>query len=457
MIEWQSDVSDPSEFMANLKVDLDQDEVVAFTPKGEVVHLPAGATPGRLRLRHPHPDRPQVHRRQGRRLPRRAVDAAALGPDRRDLHGQDRRTPAPRPTGSSGSPRPRPPRRSASGWRSSGATRVLEVGQEELEKELRVRGLPAGRGHGVGGRAAGRGRAELRRPRRRCTGPSASATSPPRAVAARVRRVLAEGAPEAETRLTSSVLEPRRPARAPQHRPACTSRAWTTSSSAWPAAARRCRPTRSWASTPGAGASPSTGPTAPTPCRSPPPSQGRLVEVEWDSDGAGNYLVSVEVRALDRTKLLRDVAVGAVRPPHQHRRLPDADRRRPGLQDALRLRGQRPVPPRRRHGDDPVASRASTAPRRVMPPAADRDSERRRRRPARRGRRRRRRRPDAPRPTLIRVGRPDGRTLEACSATRRRGELTTSTTSASATSRWVAAAQVLELPDAPLPARRSPR
>ena len=122
MIEWQSDVSDPSEFMANLKGDLDQDEVVAFTPKGEVVHLPAGATPGRLRLRHPHPDRPQVHRRQGRRLPRRAVDAAALRADRRDLHGQDRGRRARRRTGSSGSPRPRPRRRSASGWRSSGAT-----------------------------------------------------------------------------------------------------------------------------------------------------------------------------------------------------------------------------------------------------------------------------------------------------------------------------------------------
>ncbi|MDZ7733420.1 MAG: TGS domain-containing protein [Acidimicrobiia bacterium] len=39
------ETSDPGEFMANLKVDLEQDEVFVFTPKGDVVTLPAGATP----------------------------------------------------------------------------------------------------------------------------------------------------------------------------------------------------------------------------------------------------------------------------------------------------------------------------------------------------------------------------------------------------------------------------
>jgi guanosine-3',5'-bis(diphosphate) 3'-pyrophosphohydrolase len=45
MIDWQQELSDPGEFMANLKIDLDQDEVFVFTPKGTVVTLPAGATP----------------------------------------------------------------------------------------------------------------------------------------------------------------------------------------------------------------------------------------------------------------------------------------------------------------------------------------------------------------------------------------------------------------------------
>ena len=49
-----AETSDPGEFMANLKIDLEQDEVFVFTPKGKVVTLPAGADAGRLRLRHPH-------------------------------------------------------------------------------------------------------------------------------------------------------------------------------------------------------------------------------------------------------------------------------------------------------------------------------------------------------------------------------------------------------------------
>jgi guanosine-3',5'-bis(diphosphate) 3'-pyrophosphohydrolase len=45
MIDWQQELSDPKEFMANLKIDLDQDEVFVFTPKGDVITLPADATP----------------------------------------------------------------------------------------------------------------------------------------------------------------------------------------------------------------------------------------------------------------------------------------------------------------------------------------------------------------------------------------------------------------------------
>lgn len=45
MAEWQHELTDPVEFMANLKSDLDQDEVYVFTPKGDVIDLPVGATP----------------------------------------------------------------------------------------------------------------------------------------------------------------------------------------------------------------------------------------------------------------------------------------------------------------------------------------------------------------------------------------------------------------------------
>ena len=45
MVDWQQDTDDPTEFMHTLKVDLEQDEVFVFTPKGEIVTLAAGATP----------------------------------------------------------------------------------------------------------------------------------------------------------------------------------------------------------------------------------------------------------------------------------------------------------------------------------------------------------------------------------------------------------------------------
>ncbi|MFB3917001.1 MAG: bifunctional (p)ppGpp synthetase/guanosine-3',5'-bis(diphosphate) 3'-pyrophosphohydrolase [Terriglobales bacterium] len=45
VVEWQRDVSDPGEFLANLKIDLYPEEVYTFTPKGKVVILPREATP----------------------------------------------------------------------------------------------------------------------------------------------------------------------------------------------------------------------------------------------------------------------------------------------------------------------------------------------------------------------------------------------------------------------------
>ena len=45
LMDWQQDMSDSREFMETLKVDLFEDEVFVFTPKGEVKSLAAGATP----------------------------------------------------------------------------------------------------------------------------------------------------------------------------------------------------------------------------------------------------------------------------------------------------------------------------------------------------------------------------------------------------------------------------
>ncbi len=44
-LEWQQELSDPKEFLEGLRRDLYPDEVFVFTPKGDVVSLPAGSTP----------------------------------------------------------------------------------------------------------------------------------------------------------------------------------------------------------------------------------------------------------------------------------------------------------------------------------------------------------------------------------------------------------------------------
>ena len=76
----------------------------------------------------------------------------------------------------------------------------------------------------------------------------------------------------------------------------------------------------------------------------------RLIEVEWDRERAGVFVASIEIEALDRAKLLRDVSTRAVRPSREH----------PGVVLAYRLRPRRPPSLRLRAGRSrPTSSRSS--------------------------------------------------------------------------------------------------
>jgi GTP pyrophosphokinase len=45
LLDWQSEVEDPGEFLESLRFEINQTETYVFTPRGDVIALPSGATP----------------------------------------------------------------------------------------------------------------------------------------------------------------------------------------------------------------------------------------------------------------------------------------------------------------------------------------------------------------------------------------------------------------------------
>ena len=84
VLDWQIDARDPSDFGKMLKIDLFADEVLVFTPKGDVVTLPQGRHAAGLRLPHPLRRRQPLHRRQDQPPHRSPEHAAQDGRLRRD-------------------------------------------------------------------------------------------------------------------------------------------------------------------------------------------------------------------------------------------------------------------------------------------------------------------------------------------------------------------------------------
>ena len=174
IIDWQSETQDPDEFMNNLKIDLEQDEVFVFTPEGQGRHPRRRRHAHRLRLRDPHGGRPRLHRRPRERPTRAARLEALVGRHGGDLHveGGGRR-----PVARLAADR-RHPRAAAKirQWFSRERREdAVETGREELVKSLRRRGSPC--------RSSRRAPSSPTPPRSsttstsmRCTPPSARAT-----------------------------------------------------------------------------------------------------------------------------------------------------------------------------------------------------------------------------------------------------------------------------------------
>jgi RelA/SpoT family (p)ppGpp synthetase len=73
LMEWQHDVTDASTFVDGMKTDIFNDRVYVFTPKGDVIDLPAGATPIDLAY--------AIHTELGHRCRSAMVNGAIVGLD----------------------------------------------------------------------------------------------------------------------------------------------------------------------------------------------------------------------------------------------------------------------------------------------------------------------------------------------------------------------------------------
>ena len=310
IVDWQSETQDPDEFMANLKIDLEQDEVFVFTPKGKVVTLAAGATPDRLRLRHPHRGRPRAASGRGSTgasCPSTPSSAPATrwrsSPPRWRAQGRHA-------TGSTSSPRPGPRPRSASGSPGSGARTRSRPGARSWSRRCAARASPCRRSRKV--RLLSETAMELNYVDLDALYAAVGENHVSgKAIAARIARKLREVDPDRDEeveKLPTTMRQPRRPgatARPPAgvHVEGLDDLMVRLS--------RCCTPVPGdeilGFVTRGRGVSVHRADCANAVSLA-DGQRDRLIEVEWDQAHEGTFVAAIEVKALDRGRLLRDVA-----------------------------------------------------------------------------------------------------------------------------------------------------
>ena len=160
------DAATPTSSWQNLKIDLEQDEVFVFTPKGKVVTLPTGATP----IDFAYAIHTEVgHRCIGARVNGRLVplDSELQSGDTVEIFTSkvEGAGPVARLAASS-SPTPRAAHKIRQWFSRERREDAIETGREELVKALRREGLPVQKLVGSDMLDERRRRAELRRPRR---------------------------------------------------------------------------------------------------------------------------------------------------------------------------------------------------------------------------------------------------------------------------------------------------
>jgi GTP diphosphokinase / guanosine-3',5'-bis(diphosphate) 3'-diphosphatase len=299
MVDWQQETADPTEFMESLKVDLEQDEVFVFTPKGKVITLPTGATA----VDFAYTIHTEVgHRCIGARVNSRLVplDSALTSGDTVEIFTSKVEGAGPSRDWLQFVQTPRARSKIRQWFSRERREDSIEAGKDELAKALRREGLPVQKlaaSATIAKVADAMSYADLDALHAAVGAGHVS----PRTVVQRVQRELRGG----EEQLPVTV---RRPPRTRRRRTVGVHVEGLDDMMV--RLSRCCTPVPGdeimGFVTRGRGVS-----VHRTDCANAAALAGeaeRVIEVEWDHDQPATYVVSVEVEALDRSRLLRDVA-----------------------------------------------------------------------------------------------------------------------------------------------------
>jgi GTP pyrophosphokinase len=305
IVDWQQETEDPMAFMETLKIDLEQDEVYVFTPKGRVITLPIGATPIDFAY--------TIHTEVGHACIGARVNGRLVPLDSKVTSGDTVEIFTSKVEGAGPSrdwlkivATPRAANKIRQWFSRERREDAIENGRDDLIKALRREGLPVQKiaaGPVLGEIATSLNYADLDALYAAVGESHVSAKS----VASRVAKLLREGDPEREEQLPTTVRFPRRPSKA---RPSAGVHVEGLDD-VMVRLSRCCTPVPGdeimGFVTRGRGVS-----VHRADCANAVSLMGgqadRLIDVEWDTDLTGMFVASIEVKALDRSRLLSDVA-----------------------------------------------------------------------------------------------------------------------------------------------------
>jgi GTP diphosphokinase / guanosine-3',5'-bis(diphosphate) 3'-diphosphatase len=301
IVDWQRETDDPAEFLKNLKLDLEQDEVFVFTPKGKVVTLPVGATPVDFAY--------AIHTEVGHRCIGARVNGR-LSPLDSQLHSGDTVEIFTSKVPSAGPSRdwlkivatPRARNKIRQWFSRERREDAIENGRDELVKAMRKEGLPVQKvasSQALVSIAASMNYLDLDSLHAAIGDGHVSA----RSVAQRLARELRGG--DHEEQLPATVRQPRR-----QRRDTSAGVHVEGLDDVMVRLSRCCTPVPGdeilGFVTRGRGVSVHRSDCANAVSLA-TGQIDRVIDVEWDRESKGTFVASIEIKALDRSRLLADV------------------------------------------------------------------------------------------------------------------------------------------------------